>query len=48
VFRRWRDSQGKVQQAMAALGEELQAARAEFDEVKRLDEVLFRNDYEAG
>jgi superfamily II DNA/RNA helicase len=48
VFRRWRDSQGQVRQAMTALGEELQAARAEFDEVKRLDQVLFASDYETG
>lgn len=48
VFRRWRDSQGQVRQAMAALGEELQAARAEFDDVKRLDQVLFAGDYETG
>jgi len=46
VFRRWRDSGGMVAAAMHSLGDELQTARAEFEEVKRLDEVLFERDYE--
>ena len=46
VFRRWRDSGGAVAAAMQSLGNELQAARAEFEEIKRVDQVLFERDYE--
>lgn len=46
VFRRWRDSEGRVAETFAALGEDLAAARAGYDEVKKLDETLFSKDYE--
>jgi SNF2 family DNA or RNA helicase len=47
VFRRWRDSEGRVGEAMASLGEELAAARAAYAQVTALDETLFAKDYEA-
>jgi hypothetical protein len=47
VFRRWRESQGRVAEAMAGLGEELAAARAAYGESKQLDETLFAKDYES-
>jgi superfamily II DNA or RNA helicase len=47
VFRRWRESEGRVAEAMAGLGEELAAARAAYGEVKQLDETLFAKDYES-
>ena len=46
VFRRWRDSEGRVAESFAALGEDLAAARAGYDEVKQLDDTLFSKDYE--
>ncbi len=45
VFRRWHESEGKVAEALAGLGEELQAARHQYEEVKSLDQTLFANDY---
>jgi hypothetical protein len=45
VLRRWRDNEGKVAEAMASLGEQLQAARNDYEEVKELDQTLFANDY---
>jgi SNF2 family DNA or RNA helicase len=47
VFRRWRESQGRVAEAMAGLGDELVAARAAYGEVKQLDDTLFSQDYES-
>jgi SNF2 family DNA or RNA helicase len=47
VFRRWRESEGRVAEAMAGLGEELAAARAAYGESKQLDETLFAKDYES-
>ena len=47
VFRRWRDSEGRVAESLAALGEDLAAARAGYDEVKQLDATLFAKDYES-
>ena len=47
VFRRWRDSEGCVAESLAALGEDLAAARAGYDEVKKLDDTLFSKDYES-
>lgn len=47
VFRRWRESDGRVAEAMAGLGEELASARAAYGEVKQLDETLFAKDYES-
>ncbi len=47
VLRRWRDSEGRVAEAMAGLGEELAAARDAYGEVKKLDETLFAKDYES-
>jgi SNF2 family DNA or RNA helicase len=47
VFRRWRDSEGRVAESLAALGEDLAAARAGYDEVKKLDDTLFSKDYES-
>lgn len=47
VFRRWRESDGRVAEAFAGLGDELAAARAAYGEVKQLDETLFAKDYES-
>jgi len=47
VFRRWRQSEGRVAQAFSGLGEELAAAHAAYGEVKKLDETLFAKDYES-
>jgi SNF2 family DNA or RNA helicase len=46
VFRRWRESEGRVAEALAGLGDELAVARATYGEVKQLDETLFAKDYE--
>ena len=46
VLRRWRESEGRVAQALAGLGDELAAARDTYGEVKKLDETLFEKDYE--
>ncbi|HEY3860514.1 MAG TPA: SNF2-related protein [Verrucomicrobiae bacterium] len=47
IFRRWRDSEGRVAEAMAGLGDELTAARDAYGEVKQLDQTLFAKDYES-
>jgi len=47
VFQRWRDSEGNVAQAIAALGDELVQARDRYREVKELDETLFADDFES-
>ncbi len=47
VLRRWRDSEGRVAEAMHSLGDELAAARESYNEVKKLDETLFAKDYES-
>jgi hypothetical protein len=47
VLRRWRESEGRVADALAGLGDELAAARAAYGEVKQLDETLFEKDYES-
>lgn len=47
VLRRWRESDGKVAEAMAGLGDELAEARDSYGEVKKLDETLFSKDYES-
>ena len=47
IFRRWRESDGRVAEALAGLGDELAAARAAYGEVKQLDETLFAKDYES-
>ena len=46
VFRRWRESDGRVAEAFAGLGDELAAARDAYGEVKQLDATLFAKDYE--
>ncbi|HUC85807.1 MAG TPA: DEAD/DEAH box helicase, partial [Candidatus Acidoferrales bacterium] len=46
ILRRWRESEGRVVEALAGLGEELAAARNQYAEVKQLDETLFAKDYE--
>ncbi|MGO8679003.1 MAG: DEAD/DEAH box helicase [Limisphaerales bacterium] len=46
VLRRWCESEGRVAEALAGLGEELAAARESYGEVKKLDETLFEKDYE--
>ena len=46
IFRRWRESDGKVAAALESLGNELLEARDRLDEIKKLDETLFANDYE--
>ncbi|MBE7499131.1 MAG: DEAD/DEAH box helicase [Verrucomicrobiales bacterium] len=47
VLRRWQQAEGGIGPALAALGEELAAARAAYDEVRQLDETLFKHDYES-
>jgi hydroxymethylglutaryl-CoA lyase len=47
VFRRWRDSEGRVAESIQSLGEELAAARDSYQEVKQIDETLFAKDYES-
>ena len=47
VLRRWRESEGRVAEALAGLGDELAAARDAYGEVKQLDETLFEKDYES-
>jgi len=47
VYRRWRDSEGRVGEAMQSLGDELTAARENYRQVKQLDETLFAKDYES-
>ncbi len=47
VLRRWRDSEGRVAEALTGLGEELAAARDAYSEVKKLDETLFEKDFES-
>jgi superfamily II DNA or RNA helicase len=47
VLRRWRESEGRVAEALAGLGEELAAARDAYGEVKKLDETLFEKDFES-
>ncbi len=46
VFRRWRESEGRVAEALAGLGDELAVARDVYGEAKQLDETLFAKDYE--
>jgi len=46
VLRRWRESDGRVAEALSGLGNELAAARAAYGEVKKLDETLFSQDYQ--
>jgi superfamily II DNA or RNA helicase len=46
VWRRWRESEGRLAEAMGSLGDELAAARNEYRQVKELDETLFAKDYE--
>ena len=46
VFRRWRESEGRVGESLQALGDELATARAAYDQVKQLDETLFAKNYE--
>ena len=46
VLRRWRESDGRVAEALQSLGDELAAARDGYQEVKQLDETLFAKDYE--
>jgi SNF2 family DNA or RNA helicase len=45
VLRRWRDNEGKVAEALASLGEELESARGAYQEIQKLDQTLFANDY---
>lgn len=47
VLRRWRESEGRVAEALAGLGDELAAARDAYGEVQKLDETLFEKDYES-
>jgi hypothetical protein len=47
VLRRWRESQGQVGEALQAFGQELAAARQNYNQIKELDEKLFAKDYES-
>jgi len=45
VLRRWRDNEGKIAEAMASLGEELESAKGAYQEIQKLDQTLFADDY---
>lgn len=47
ILHRWRESDGRVAEAFATLGQELAEARDTYKEVKQLDETLFSKDYES-
>src|SRR6185369_5513634 len=47
VLRRWRESDGRVAEAMQSLGNELASARQQYGEIQKLDETLFSKDYES-
>ncbi len=47
VLRRWRESDGRVAEALQGLGEDLAAARDAYRQLKHLDETLFAKDYES-
>jgi hypothetical protein len=47
ILRRGRESEGRVGEALDSLGNELAAARGDYQEVKQLDEKLFAKDYES-
>ena len=47
VLHRWLASEGCVGEALSSLGDELASARAQYDEVKQLDQTLFSKDYES-
>ncbi len=47
VLRRWRESEGRVGEALQSLGEELAAAHNGYQQIKQLDETLFAKDYES-
>jgi SNF2 family DNA or RNA helicase len=47
ILRRWREAEGRVGEALESLGNELAAARGDYQEVKQLDETLFAKDYES-
>ncbi len=47
ILRRWGESEGRVADAFAGLGQELAAARDQYSEVKKLDETLFAKEYKS-
>lgn len=47
LFRCWRENEGSVDRAVAALGDELATARAKYGEIKQLDDTLFAHDFES-
>lgn len=47
ILRRWREFEGRVAEALESLGNELTAARDDYEEVKKLDETLFAKDHES-
>ncbi len=47
ILRLWRESEGRVAEAISTLGDELAAARRQYGEIKQLDETLFAKDYES-
>jgi superfamily II DNA or RNA helicase len=47
LFRCWRENEGAVDRAVAALGDELASARAKYGEIKQLDDTLFAHDFES-
>ena len=47
LFRCWNENAGRVGEAIAGLGNELAGARAQYGEVKQLDETLFAKDFES-
>ncbi len=47
ILRRWRESEGRVGEALESLGNELAVARGAYQEVRQLDETLFAKDYES-
>jgi hypothetical protein len=47
ILRCWRESEGRIGEALASLGNELAAARGAYQEVSQLDQILFAKDYES-
>lgn len=45
ILRRWRESQGRLDEAFSDLGNDLAQARDDYREVQKLDSTLFAQDY---
>jgi len=45
ILRRWREGEGRLEESLADLGEQLTQARADYRQVQELDSTLFAQDY---